>query len=242
MVSTTQKAVNQASDSLRQFATKTQGKKGELNKNDFLNLFMTQVANQDPLSPMDSSGMMTQMSQMGSMEQLQNLNTEVAGLKQVQSEILKLNSTGLLGTEIAFEDNTITLDGGNSNGIGYSLSDDSTTTIARIIDSEGKIVRNLSLGSVLKGKSRLEWDGKDDKGESLKDGKFKVEMMAVTPKGQEIPVDMKRSDRVNKIEFKDGQPLFFLGDRPMTLGEINTVHRQTGSLLNRAEPLPTKVF
>ena len=57
-------SITQASNSLRQFAQKTQGDKGDLNKNDFMNLFMTQVSNQDPLDPMDSAGMMSQLSQL----------------------------------------------------------------------------------------------------------------------------------------------------------------------------------
>ena len=50
----------------------------ELGKQDFLNLLMTQMANQDPLDPMKSENMMQQLAAMGTVEQLQNLNNQTS--------------------------------------------------------------------------------------------------------------------------------------------------------------------
>ena len=50
---------------LRNRASKSNTDGKELGKQDFLNLLMTQMANQDPLDPMDSAGMMQQLSAMG---------------------------------------------------------------------------------------------------------------------------------------------------------------------------------
>ena len=61
-----------ASD-LRNRAAKNSNDGKELGKQDFLNLLMTQMANQDPMDPMDSEGMMKQLASLGTVEQLQNL-------------------------------------------------------------------------------------------------------------------------------------------------------------------------
>ena len=67
-----EQALQVSATSLRNSASKSSNDGKELGKQDFLNLLMTQMSNQDPLDPMDSAGMMQQLASMGTVEQLQN--------------------------------------------------------------------------------------------------------------------------------------------------------------------------
>ena len=56
------------------------GNKSTLSQDDFLKLLTVQLANQDPLKPMEDAQFMGQMAQFASLEQAKVLNTTVASL------------------------------------------------------------------------------------------------------------------------------------------------------------------
>lgn len=56
-------------------STETRKTGGDLGKNDFLNLLVTQFRYQDPLDPMDDKEFIAQMAQFTSLEQMQNMNS-----------------------------------------------------------------------------------------------------------------------------------------------------------------------
>lgn len=55
---------------------------GIMGKEQFLNLLVTQLKNQDPLQPTDAQAMVAQLAQFSSLEQMQNLNTQVESLRR----------------------------------------------------------------------------------------------------------------------------------------------------------------
>ena len=54
---------------------------GELGKNEFLKILITQLQNQDPLKPMEDKDFIAQMAQFSALEQMQNLNQEFTTLR-----------------------------------------------------------------------------------------------------------------------------------------------------------------
>ncbi len=56
---------------------------GIANESTFLQLLVQQLKNQDPLNPADSTQFVTQLAQFSSLEQLENINTNVGNIETV---------------------------------------------------------------------------------------------------------------------------------------------------------------
>lgn len=98
----------------------------EYNSQLFLKLLVTQLANQDPSSPMDSSQMVEQTSQLASMEQLTSLNTTTTSTYQTQ---MQATATSMLGKTVSWTDSDGAAQSGTVSAVAFSGSDTPSLTV-----------------------------------------------------------------------------------------------------------------
>ncbi|WP_276352499.1 flagellar hook capping FlgD N-terminal domain-containing protein [Cohnella caldifontis] len=73
----------------------------ELGKDQFLQLLVTQLKNQDPMQPMQDKDFIAQMAQFSALEQTMNMSTELTALRQSAGI-----ASGLLGKTVGWEETT----------------------------------------------------------------------------------------------------------------------------------------
>ncbi|MCQ4921791.1 hypothetical protein NE686_01720 [Tissierella carlieri] len=73
----------------------------DLDKDAFLRLLTTQLANQDPLNPMEDREFIAQLAQFSSLEQMQNLNKTFSDNFKETHEMLKLMNKNQVEADIA---------------------------------------------------------------------------------------------------------------------------------------------
>jgi flagellar basal-body rod modification protein FlgD len=88
---------------------------GQLGKDDFLKLLVTQLQNQDPSSPADSTQFMQQMAQYATLEQMTNVATGMNSLNQ-SSQVSQ--SVSLIGHTIGY----LRSDGSQGSGVADSVT------------------------------------------------------------------------------------------------------------------------
>ena len=105
-------------------------------KSQFLKLLLVQLQNQDPTQPYDSEKMLANQAQFASLEQMQNLNSNLIGLMAMQNVT---QATSLLGKTVAGKaqdgsDVTGTVAGiGFANGLPWlnvTLADSTVVSVA----------------------------------------------------------------------------------------------------------------
>lgn len=91
-------------------STSTTTSSGELGKDDFLQLLVVQLKNQDPLDPVKNEDFVAQLAQFSSLEQMISLNTNFETMLSLQQ---LSQSSALIGRTISFYDT----DGNLSSGV-----------------------------------------------------------------------------------------------------------------------------
>ncbi|MEO0410680.1 MAG: flagellar hook capping FlgD N-terminal domain-containing protein [Pseudomonadota bacterium] len=147
----------------------------------FLTLLTTQLQNQDPLEPMDSSEFTNQLVQFTSVEQQIATNTNLESLIATMSLQSDGALLGYLGKEVVAQTPLVSMSDGAAKWY-YDLATPAEATTLSIRDSSGQLVAQTE-GSTDAGIHELQWDGKDLSGNQLPDGVYTLEIEAVTADG-----------------------------------------------------------
>jgi flagellar basal-body rod modification protein FlgD len=79
----------------------TQRDPSALGKDEFLKLLITQLKHQDPISPVDDKEFIAQLAQFSSLEQMQNLNTNMSEMMLAQQKLTSLGQAmQMIGKEV----------------------------------------------------------------------------------------------------------------------------------------------
>lgn len=94
--------------SLAQSSSSAAAQQSSLDKDAFLKMLVTQMKNQDPMSPQDNQAFIAQLAQFSSLEQMQQLNQNILGLAVLQQTNALMSqltqSSALIGQNVRYAD------------------------------------------------------------------------------------------------------------------------------------------
>jgi len=197
-------------------------RKTSLDQQDFFNLFITQLRNQNPLNPMDNYQMATQVAQFNSLDSLNRIESSLETLGAYQSSMNSLQATGLIGKRVETESQYLSINGGKASEGYYQLSKPGKVKI-QVYDGKGQLIRTLDEGAKDGSRQKLVWDGKSQEGMKQPDGGYFFQVTAVDEKGQPIPASLSRIDTVTGIQFENGVIYLDLGSERITLQDVKAI-------------------
>src|SRR6056297_86272 len=214
-------------NSLNAFANAQGGsKKSELGQQEFLQLLVAQMRNQDPINPMDGAQFASQLAQFNSVEQLISVNGGLSDLKSSQqlmsASMTNSMAASLTGKHVKALSNEIHLASGESANVNYKLNN-SATEVEFIIRSEnGSEVRRETVNGIASGENTWVWDGKNGNGDLMADGNYSVEVRA-TSDGTPIDSLVYIEGNVDKVRYSGNGVFLSLNNVQVAIGDVEEV-------------------
>lgn len=201
-----------------------------LGKTDFLNLLVTQLRHQNPLEPLKQEEYAAQLAQFSSLEQLSNLND---GFDKMYSSNLQLNqsitnalSANLIGKNLRGMGNRLTYNAYRDNEIRYQLGSDAQQVELRIQDSQGNVLRKVSLGEQGAGDHAWSWNGRLDDSQLATDGDtYTFEVIAKDGDDNAVAVNPIIQGKITGVEFgANGSMSFLVGGTKVATGNVQSIY------------------
>jgi len=210
--------------------------KKDLGKSDFLNLLVTQLRYQDPLSPMQDSAFIAQLAQFSQLEQLENMNNSLQTSTQVDyimsQTIANTMATTLIGKIVVAEGADFDLALGEQANLSYYLDADAGSVTIRIFNEDGSLVRTIQQEDIPQGNNTYIWDGCNDRGDQVNPRTYSYEVTASSPSGESIGVSKRVIGPVDSVKYIDGRGYLIVGGYKVDLSTIIEILHEGGLNVN----------
>lgn len=192
-----------------------------ISSSDFLSLFTTQLENQDPTDPMDTSTMTNQMAMLSIVSQCEDMNTTLSSILTAQNGANVTSAVGYIGRTITANSDEIDLSDGSAT-INYSLPSAASSATIAVYNSSGNEVTTLS-GGTSSGDNSVTWDGTDSSGNTVDDGVYTVKITATDSSGDSVTATPYVTGKVTGVDSSSGEIKLQLGSISASLSDITGV-------------------
>jgi len=148
--------------------------RSNLGQEDFLELMITQLKNQDPFKPMESGDFLGQIAQFGTVEGLATLNGSFDSLASSLVSNQALQAASLVGRSVLVDSPDGFLAEGGSLGGAAELVRPATDVRIQITDSAGSLVHQIDLGPQNAGLVSFQWSGETNSGVTAAPGRYRI--------------------------------------------------------------------
>ncbi|WKE66530.1 flagellar hook capping FlgD N-terminal domain-containing protein [Gallaecimonas kandeliae] len=115
-------------------------------KDEFLQLMVAQINNQDPLNPLDGTQYLSQLAQLSTVEGIQNLGSLQTQGNTLMDTLQVLQSTQLVGKQVSVPVQSLSLDQAESLTGKVRLDQSAEDLRVRVTDAAGNLVQEKALG------------------------------------------------------------------------------------------------
>ncbi len=171
----------------------------------FLTLLTTQLKNQDPLSPMDSTQFTQQLVQMTGVEQ-QLLTNDLLEKLVTNTGSGVSTAVSLIGKEVRAEADVAALKNKKAEWT-YALDRDATDVKLEILDEKGRVVKSVAPTDNKAGDHTFTWNGKNAAGSDMADGTYTLRVTAKDSQGSTVTSKIFADGLVTGVEQSDGSTL-----------------------------------
>ncbi len=214
--------------------------RASLARNDFMKLLVTQLRNQDPMSPLQPHEFAAQLAQFTSVEQLTQLNDQMAAQTEATHLAALIGKTSfsaaLIGKGVVAEGNQVTVPASAKAAVTVDIGGAGGRTTLRVLDANGHEVARRELGVLRGGRQKITLPS------GVAPGTYRYEVKVEGPLQSQVPVTTYVTGVVDGVFFKDGRIVLRLGTIEIDMDMIAEFESGTASQGGGDEaPAPSEI-
>ena len=189
----------------------------------FLSLLTTQLKNQDPLSPMDSTQFTQQLTQMAGVQAQINGNALLQKVADNTGTGIA-TAVGLIGKDVKAVSDNADLKAGKAEWT-YNLPTDATALQVEVVDASGRVLHAESpdAANLKAGDHAFTWNGKDMTGANAPDGTYTLRVTATDASGAKIASTSYVQGRVTAVEQANGDTLITVNGTRVSWSTVKSI-------------------
>ncbi len=186
----------------------------QVNQQEFLELLVTQLQNQDPLNPMENEEFAVQLAQFSQVEQLISINEKLDN-QEGSTDFSSLAS--YLGNQVVLNSDIVSVENGEGGDLAFRLGSDANNVEVELVDELGTVQETESIGALEKGSHTVSLNGL-----IAGNGEYQARVVAVGPDGARKDIEANVAGVVDG--FVPGpEPVLVVGDREVSTADIKKV-------------------
>ncbi len=157
----------------------------ELGKNEFMELMLAQMNNQNPMEPQENGDFIAQLAQFSSLEEMQNMSSTVDSAVAQFRSTQALQASALVGRSVLVESPSGPMQpDGTISGM-VDLPASTSSLRINVMNETGELVSQLNLGQQVAGQVPFQWDGTNMNGQAMPPGRYVLSAEASGSSGNE---------------------------------------------------------
>lgn len=197
--------------------------KTALGKDDFMTLLLVELQHQDPTEPMDSEKILTQTSQLATLESTENTNKALAALAASMGNTQQFSTISAIGKTADLGSNAIVMDKGTSSVFEVYFPKDVKAGTVSVLDKSGNTIKTLDVGANSKGVYKFTWDGTNQVGTEVDSGVYYV-TANYTDTANTAQTTRLGAYPIESVKFDSGKTYVKLGSSYVALENVKEVY------------------
>ena len=186
----------------------------------FLSMLLTQLQNQDPTSPMDSSTFTTELVQFAGVEQQISTNSNLTQLIQLTQDDTTVQSTQLVGKQVEVTSSQLSLQNGSST-IAFNAPTNEQAAIT-VSDANGNQLYTTTVAASA-GSNSHTWNGQTSAGNTEPDGAYTVTVAGIGSDGTTSTLPFAVIGTVTGVQTNNGTVNIALGQLSVNMTAVTAV-------------------
>ncbi len=208
---------------------------GILDKDDFMMLLLAELQYQDPTEPTDTETILTQTSQLATLESSDNTNKALEELAASLSSSNQFANVAVIGKTADLGSNAIGYEEGSSSSFEVYFPEAIDNGSLEILNADGQVIQtidivdhlsldeNFDAENISAGVYQFTWDGTESSGNIAESGYYYVTASYSNPEGDALETRLGTYP-IESVKFDSGETLVKIGSSYIPLEQVSEIY------------------